>query len=81
MTFSVVIPGHGKVSTKWPEAIMAEKNYLAILLDQTRESIAKGMFLDEAIAIVGQKEKGKWLLYDQVHGRNVTRAFSELEWE
>ena len=81
MSVSVVIPGHGTVSTEWPEAITPEKTYLTILLDQTRESIAKGLFLDEAIAVVGQKEKQKWLLYEQVHGRNVTRAFSELEWE
>ena len=81
MALSVVVPGHGTVSTEWPGAIMAEKTYLTVLLEQTRDSITKGLFLDEAVSLVGLKEKEKWLLHDQDHGRNVTRAFSELEWE
>ena len=31
--------------------------------------------------VVGKSEKTRWLLHEQNHKRNVTKAFSELEWE
>ena len=35
----------------------------------------------EAVATVGQSERGRWALFDDYNGRNVTAAFKELEWE
>ena len=76
-----VIPGHGPVVSDWPEAIQAEKRYLTMLLDETRKMIAEGAFMEDAVENLGQEEKQAWLLHEQHHKRNVTKAFTELEWE
>jgi len=76
-----VIPGHGPVSAVWPSAMDAEQRYLETLLREIRALIAKGGTLEEAMTKVGQSERENWLLFDDVHKRNVTRAFAELEWE
>ncbi len=79
--YKLVVPGHGSVVTDWPKSLQPEKEYLLVLLTEIREMIAKGKFIEEAIAKVGYSEKDKWKLFDQFHKRNVTTAFAELEWE
>ena len=76
-----VIPGHGTITMPWPDAANAQDNYLNMLLNETREEIGKGTFMEEVIESVGKTEKTEWLLHEQNHGRNVSRAFLELEWE
>ena len=76
-----VVPGHGTVTLSWPEAASAQDDYLNMLLRETRKEIGKGTFMEEVIEIVGKTEKTEWLLHEQNHGRNVSRAFLELEWE
>ena len=76
-----VIPGHGPITLSWPEAASSQDRYLNLLLSETRQEIAKGTFMEEVIEIVGETEKTRWLLHEQNHRRNVTRAFTELEWE
>ena len=76
-----VIPGNGPVPALWPEAMEPQRRYLQLLVDEIRELIAKGKFLEDALKTVGQAEQDKWLLFDQHHKSNVTRAFAELEWE
>ena len=76
-----VIPGHGPVSAAWPQAADNETHYLKTLLQQTRSLIAKGLFMEDVIEQVGKEEKKHWLLYEQHHKRNVSKAFTELEWE
>ena len=74
------VPGHGPVISNWPKAKQAQERYLTTLMDKTRTKIAEGAFMEE---IVGQVESNEddWLLYEEDHKRNVTRAFKELEWE
>ena len=79
--FTIVIPGHGAVTKQWPESIQAEKQYLTLLLEGTRKMIANGAFMEDVVETLGKEEKKAWLLYEQHHKRNVTRAFTELEWE
>ncbi len=79
--FSTVIPGHGPVSRDWPGAMQAQKQYLEMLLQETRRMIAEGAFMENVVESVGAQEKLDWLLYEQHHKRNVTKAFTELEWE
>jgi len=79
--FNVVIPGHGPVTSHWPESIQAEKQYLTLLLEGTRKMIAAGAFMEDVVETLGKEEQKAWLLYEQHHKRNVTRAFTELEWE
>jgi quinoprotein relay system zinc metallohydrolase 2 len=77
----LAIPGHGTTSNDWPQTYAAEEAYLTMLLNDTRQAINKGQFLEEAVSSVGQVEKQDWLLHEQHHSRNVTKAFTQLEWE
>jgi quinoprotein relay system zinc metallohydrolase 2 len=78
---ALAIPGHGTISKNWPKSYTAEMSYLTMLLNDTRKAITEGQFLEEALNNIGKNEKQKWLLYEQHHSRNVTKAFIELEWE
>jgi glyoxylase-like metal-dependent hydrolase (beta-lactamase superfamily II) len=75
------VPGHGPVGVDWPKASADLERYLGVLLTQTREAIRKGIPIEEAVKVVGLSERGNWALFDDYHGRNVTQAFKELEWE
>ena len=46
-----------------------------------REAIAEGWFMEEAIDSIGTGAKDNWLLFDEHHRGNVSKAFIELEWE
>lgn len=76
-----IVPGHGPVSADPESAFDAQLHYLEMLLKQTREKIAAGMFMEDIVEEVGQDAGAEWLLFEQHHRRNVTKAFSELEWE
>ena len=76
-----VIPGHGPITLPWPDAANAQDAYLNMLLKHTREEIANGAFMEDIIENVGKAEKTRWLLHEENHKRNVSRAFTELEWE
>ena len=76
-----VVPGHGGPVMGWPEGSEALRRYLETLRDETRTAISDGLRLSEAVAKVGQGEAGNWRLFELFHRRNVTAAFTELEWE
>ena len=78
---ALVIPGHGQPGNNWEDVLSPQEEYLSVLLNQTRDAIAQGLFMEEAIETIGREEKDKWLLFDQQHKSNVSRAFIELEWE
>lgn len=78
---ALIIPGHGPPAGTWDEAISPEEKYLTLLLNETRQAIAEGQFMEDAMDTIGQEEKDKWLLFDEHHKANVSRAFTELEWE
>ncbi len=75
------VPGHGPTSVDWPSGAADIERYLKVLLRETRQAVAKGMEIGEAVQAVGQSERGRWALFDEYHGHNVTKAFKELEWE
>jgi len=76
-----VVPGHGPVSLPWPAATEDEERYLRTLAREIRTIIARGGDIETAVATVGLSERGRWALFDDYNGRNVTSAFKELEWE
>lgn len=76
-----VVPGHGGPVLDWPGGAANLRRYLETLRDETRVAVAEGLRLGEAIEQVGQGEAGRWALFDLFHPRNVTTAFTELEWE
>ena len=75
------VPGHGPASVDFASAAGKLRQYLEALLRETRQAIAKGVDIDAAPAIVAQSERRNWTLFDEYHGRNVTQAYKELEWE
>lgn len=78
---NLAIPGHGSISHDWQHAFTSEKSYLTLLLTEVRKAIAEGKFLEETTNTVGNEEQNAWLLHEQHHSRNITKAFTELEWE
>ncbi|WOJ89234.1 quinoprotein relay system zinc metallohydrolase 2 [Methylocapsa polymorpha] len=76
-----IVPGHGPVSVEWPAGAASIELYLAILERETRQAIANGIDIEAAISTVAQSERGKWKLFDDYNGRNVTEAYKELEWQ
>ena len=79
--FNVVVPGHGPIVKNWPMGMKPELSYLKMLLEEIREKIRQGIYLEQAVKTVGLSAKSKWLLYDQFHKKNITSSFAELEWE
>jgi len=75
------VPGHGPSSVDWPSGARDLQRYLHILLRETRQAIAGGMDIDTTVQTIGRSERGKWKLFDDYHGHNITQAFKELEWE
>jgi quinoprotein relay system zinc metallohydrolase 2 len=76
-----VIPGHGRPGLAWPDAADPMRDYFEALVSETRAAIARGDSLGTAAETVGQDLRGDWALFDAFHGRNVTAAYRELEWE
>jgi len=76
-----VIPGHGPISAPWPAALDDEQRYLQTLVVETRQLLKDGGSLTDATTKVGLSERGRWLLFDSYNARNVTAAYTELEWE
>ena len=76
-----VVPGHGPVPADWRAALAAQRRYLETVATGVRQVIRERGSIDDAVARVGDAERGRWLLFDVYHGRNVTAAFVELEWE
>ena len=75
------VPGHGPPAVPWPTAGMALAGYLEALREGTRAAIASGLGIAEAPARVATTEAARWRLAESYHGRNVSTAYRELEWE
>jgi quinoprotein relay system zinc metallohydrolase 2 len=75
------VPGHGPTLVDLAPALADLTRYLSVLRDGTREAISTDMPIEKAVQTVGRDEGDKWLLFDSYHGRNVTQAYKELEWE
>jgi len=75
------VPGHGPISVPWPRAAEPERRYLEAVARETRAAIKAGIGIADAWRHVANSERGRWLLFDDYHPRNVTAAYKELEWE
>ncbi len=80
--FAYVIPGHGTASAdQWKVGLAKQQHYFEIVRDEVRTIIADFGTIQQATEQVGLSEKDNWELFPQYHRRNVTAAFTELEWE
>jgi quinoprotein relay system zinc metallohydrolase 2 len=77
-----VVPGHGPAIVPISGAFEPQARYLRTLLDSVRAFIAEGGLLEDAVATLPlDSERSRWALYEETHPRNVTAAYTELEWE
>lgn len=76
-----IIPGHGGIANNWIIALKDQRRYLQSLLTEVRAKITNNVFLADAIKTVGQAEARYWHLFTATHKRNISRAFTQLEWE
>ncbi|GJE43995.1 quinoprotein relay system zinc metallohydrolase 2 [Methylobacterium soli] len=75
------VPGHGPAVVALAPALADLTRYLSALRDETRKAIAADVPIEKAVASVARQERDQWILFDTYHGRNVTQAYKELEWE
>ena len=76
-----VVPGHGPVVSDWQGALSRQQHYLNRIADDIRKIIENDGTMTQAVEQAGIDENPNWLLFNEYHGRNVTAAFAELEWE
>lgn len=81
MQVARVVPGHGDATLPWPRGAAPLARYLAVLERDTRAALDEGARLSAAVDRVAQGEAAHWALFDAYNARNVTVAFTELEWE
>jgi quinoprotein relay system zinc metallohydrolase 2 len=77
----VVVPGHGRLVSAWPQALDDERRYFTVLADDARRLVAAGTPLERALPEIGRSEGGRWQLFGDYNPRNATLAFSEMEWQ
>lgn len=75
------VPGHGPERVAWPAGAADLQRYLRTLVEETRAAVRDNIGIEAAVARVGAAERGRWTLFEEYHGRNVTQAYKELEWE
>jgi quinoprotein relay system zinc metallohydrolase 2 len=81
MEVARVVPGHGDASLPWPEGAEPLARYLEVLERDTRAALDAGARLSDAVRSVARDESAQWQLFEVYNPRNVTVAFTELEWE
>ena len=78
---SIVIPGHG-ISGSWEQLVKPQRKYLTDLLISTRLAIKNGISLREYTNTASNESPNEpWKLYKSQHRTNLSRAYTELEWE
>lgn len=74
------IPGHGRTANL-ADIVAPQRRYLVRLAREVGAAIDAGVSLANAQAAVAKPRSPPWKLVDLHHPANVTRAYSELEWE
>lgn len=77
---NLVIPGHGDPQNKI-RAVKPMLRYFNRIIEEVREIHNKNLDLEFALNNTSMENSENWLLFNEYHLRNITRAFSELEWE
>jgi len=80
MDVNLIIPGHGPVKKK-NEALRPMLSYFNRLIENTRKFHKNNLSLSKAIETFPSKNLENWLLYNIYHPSNVTKVYTELEWE
>ncbi|MGD1877196.1 MAG: quinoprotein relay system zinc metallohydrolase 2 [Kiloniellaceae bacterium] len=75
-----VVPGHGPVSDG-RAALAAERRYLETLRDGVRQALRDDLDIPATLDRLGNANPQHWKVFENVHGRNIVSAYTELEWE
>ncbi len=75
------VAGHGRSGLAWPKPLDPQERYFKVILNETRAAIKNRRSLMQAVNEIGLSETGNWVNFDTFHRRNVTTAYTELEWE
>jgi len=75
-----VMPGHGAPGL-WLTRVLPQRRYFERLAADTRTAIAANRRLSVAVDEIATDGSTDWLLFDLRHRGNVTKAWTELEWE
>ena len=75
------VAGHGFSRAPWPQVLEAQQRYFTVILEETRAAIRNRKTIQQATDEVGLSEAKNWAAFDTFHRRNVTTAYTELEWE
>jgi len=75
------VAGHGRPARPWPEALERQRGYLEAVMRDTRAALKARMSLEQATETVGWSQAEGWVNFDLYHPRNVSAAYTELEWE
>lgn len=78
--FDMVIPGHGKPGD-WASIVLPQLNYLSELKRKVKKQIDQGLALSEVIKQSEESNDKQWVLFDEQHPANLTKAYTELEWD
>jgi quinoprotein relay system zinc metallohydrolase 2 len=76
-----VVPGHGDVSSNWPDVMGPQQQYLTKLRADVRRALKENRSLMEATVEIDASDRERWALFDVYHEQNITAAYTELEWE
>lgn len=76
----LVIPGHGAAGDG-RAALAAQRRYLEALRDGVRQALAEDLDITQTLARLEVLDLAGWQVVEDVHGRNVVTAYTELEWE
>ena len=88
MDIDLIVPGHGRVVKK-DEPLKPILKYFTRLISQVRNFHENNVSLQESINSILQKEildskkvnPEGWTLFTEYHYSNVTKVYTELEWE
>ena len=75
------VAGHGRSLAPWPQVLDPQRRYFTVILEETRAAIRNRKTIQQATDEVGLSEAKNWAAFDTFHRRNVTTAYTELEWE
>jgi len=79
--YALIVPGHGLESADQNIIIGNELRYLNLLLTDVRNSIKKGISMEQTMDSAAATEHDKWQLFDIANRRNVNVIYPQLEWE
>lgn len=79
LDFKYMVSGHGKDTSS--KAHLITKEYLTILKQKVLEAIDEDMGLEKAAKTIEIEKFKKYPLYDELHSKNVFKAYQLLEFE